>query len=404
MRSPKIAYLASEYPAISHTFILREIKALRKQGFEVITASIRTSDHLDKMRDVEQREAEHTLYIKNTPITEVLTSHLRLLIRSPLDYGRMCLEAARCTKWDPSRLFKAVAYLAEAGVLIDWMQSQEVSHVHVHFANPAATVALIASRYGDISYSLSIHGPDVFYNVDKQLLREKIKAARFVRAISHYCLSQLQRLIPYEQWDRCHIVRCGVDPQQFSPVDGRQENAVAQLLCVGRLVSAKGMHTLLNSCRRLSQEGVPFQLTFIGDGEDRQSLTSLAQSFGIDGQITFAGALGQNEVRQAYQQADLFVLPSYAEGVPVVLMEAMATGIPVIATRITGIPELIEHGKEGVLVPPADSGSLAAAIAELIRSPERRREYATLGRQKVLERYHLDKNCEEMADLFKDYL
>ena len=403
MSKARVAYLSSEYPAISHTFILREIQSLRKQGIDVCTASIRPTEHLEKMGDVERNEAKSTYIIKTTAIPKVLFAHLRLLLKSPKAYWKMFREAFRIFRHNPARTKKAVGYLAEAGLLIDWMKRKDVKHVHVHFANPAATVAMIAQKYGTISFSLSIHGPDIFYDVENGLLKDKIQAALFVRSISHYCTSQVQRLIPFEQWNKVHLVRCGIDPQVFCRQKAT-DNSIPQILCVGRLTSAKGHHTLLQAAHSLCKQGVPFHLTFVGGGEDSESLQSLCSELGIDRYVTFTGPLGQSKVRDHYGKSDIFVLPSFAEGVPVVLMEAMASELGVVSTRITGIPELIDHKKDGILVPPADPQSLVKVLLELLQTPEKRRELAKAGRKKVLDLYDLDKNCLVMGDLFKKYL
>lgn len=403
MEDLNIAYLASEYPALSHTFIFREIQSLRKQGLKVHTCSIRKSENVQQMSDLEKEEAAQTYCIKKTPILEILGMHLWIFLLSPLGYWRMIKKTFKIWRRNPSYLIRSIGYLAEAGILLYWMREKKIKHIHVHFANPASTVTLIACRYGGISFSLSVHGPDAFYNVRENFIKEKLQAALFIRSISHYCQGQLMRLIPHSFWERIHIVRCGVDPEQFRR-QSNPANAVPELLCVGRLVSAKGQHTLLQACRALADKNRPYHLTLVGDGEDRQSLEQLSQSLGIDQYITFTGAIGQDKVREYYKKADLFILPSFAEGVPVVLMEAMAAGVGVVSTRINGIPELIEHNKEGCLVPSSDVESLVKELQQLLDAPERREQLAEQGRKKVETLYNLEKNTQQMGSLFKQYL
>ncbi len=395
----KVVYLASEYPGISHTFIFREIRSLRQQGFHVMTASIRRPGNLEKMTAEEKADAEKTLYIKDSSLLKVVTSHLALLFNGPKPYFFMLRQTFRFSRMGFRNSLKAMAYFAEAGVLIRWMHHHQMTHVHVHFANPAATVAMIAATYGTLSYSLSVHGPDVFYNVDTILLAEKVKRARAVRCISYYCRSQLMRLVPHELWSRFHIVRCGIDPARFAPRPD-PENEIPELLCLGRLVPAKGQHILLEACGLLKQRNLPFHLTYVGGGEDRDSLEALAQDLGISHLVEFTGAVGQDEVHGYYDRADIFVLASFAEGVPVVLMEAMAKEIVSLSTRITGIPELIEDGVDGVLVAPSDVEGLADRLQALISDPDLRRKLGKQGRLKVLEMYDLDRNCKEMAEFF----
>ncbi|MDC7223950.1 MAG: glycosyltransferase family 4 protein [Spirochaetales bacterium] len=403
MNSKKLAYLASEFPGISHTFIFREIQALTEQGFTVETASIRQAAHLEKMTKAERERAAETCYIKSTNPLKALAIHLILFLRSPFKYTAFFFRSFKLTGEGRVPFLKTLAYIGEAGILARWMEKKGVRHVHVHFANPAATVAMLASLLGKIEYSLSIHGPDIFYDITTNMLTEKIHRASAVRCISHYCKSQLERLVPHEMWSKFTIVRCGVNVEKFAP---RKEpnNSVPEILCLGRLVPAKGQHILLEALKILNDRSVPFHLNFVGDGDDRSSLERLTAQYGLNDSVTFVGAVGQDEVHQFYDGADIFVLPSFAEGVPVVLMEAMAKEIPAVSTDITGIPELIEHGKDGILAIPSDIEGLANHLQTLLEDPERRRTLGKQGRAKVLENYDLTTNCGLMADFLKDSL
>lgn len=399
----KIAYLASEYPGISHTFIFREIQTLRELGFVIKTASIRKPAALMKMTSTEKREAEGTLYIKSSSPLEIILAHFLIFILSPAHYFFMLREALFLSHIGPANVLKGLAYFIEAGILINWMKKNRIKHLHVHFANPAATVAMIASSYNSITFSISVHGPDIFYNVDACFLAEKIKKSVFIRCISYYCRSQLMRLVPNRFWPRMSIVRCGIDPEVYQPRPNPKNN-ISEILCVGRLVPAKGQHILLEACGKLKERGQTYHLTFIGDGEDQSSLESLAEQLGISDVTSFAGAVGQDEVHSYYDHADIFILASFAEGVPVVLMEAMAKEIPCISTRITGIPELIENGKDGLLVAPSNTDALADKLVELINNKTMRQKLGTEGRKKILSKYNLNENCKLMAELFTKYL
>ncbi|MGQ9920298.1 MAG: glycosyltransferase [Desulfobacca sp.] len=403
MRRLGLAYLVSEYPGISHTFIFREIQALRELGYVVHTASIRRPMHLEKMTPPEQAEAAQTLYIKDSSWWQVACAHGRLSWRRPWRYLKMLAAAIRASRRGPRNLLKCLAYFAEAGILLNWLQDRGISHVHVHFGNPAGTVVLIAAAYGTLDYSLSVHGPDIFFDVTLELLPDKIKGARFVRAISYYCQSQLMRLVPYEDWSRLAIVRCGVDLATFSPRP-EPDNPLPEILCVGRLVPAKGQHILLAAAGRLKAAGYAFHLTLVGGGPDLASLQALGRELDLTSEVTFTGAVGQDQVQQYYDRADIFVLASFAEGVPVVLMEAMAKEIPCISTMITGIPELIDHGVDGLLVTPGHVEALVAALRLLLEDKDLRRRFGVQGRRKVAARYNLSDNCREMAGVFSRYL
>lgn len=400
MTAKAIAYLCSQYPAISHTFIYREIESLRKAGMIVHTASVRQPENLAIMTPAEQEEAKKTLMVLSMPLPSMLVAHLHCLKKNPAGYLRMASAALKLLTNGPKSPLKAVAYFAEAGILLQWLHRLNITHVHEHFANPTAIVAILMKTYGGVSYSISVHGPDIFYTVDSAMLGEKIRQAAFVRCISHYCLSQIMRISAPAAWHKLHIVRCGVNPDLYTP---RIEpgNTIPNILCVGRLVAAKGQYILLEACALLKKEGLQFQLTIVGDGPDRQILEKAATSGNLDGSVTFTGALGQDIVRTVYDRADLFVLASFAEGVPVVLMEAMAKEIPVISTRITGIPELIEHEKDGLLATPGDEADLASQIRKLLVNPKQRHELGTAGRKKVIALYNQHTNNQGMVSLFQ---
>ena len=400
MTAKAIAYLCSQYPAISHTFIYREIESLRKAGITVHTASIRQPENLAVMTPAEQEEANRTLMVLSMPFPSMLGAHWHCLKKNPAGYLRMAAEALRLLTSGPKSPLKAVAYFTEAGILLRWLHQHNITHIHEHFANPTAIVAILMKSYGGVSYSISVHGPDIFYTVDSAMLAEKIRKAAFVRCISYYCLSQIMRISAPAAWQKLHIVRCGVDPELYTP-RAEPGNAIPHLLCVGRLVAAKGQYILLEACALLKKEGLQFQLTIVGDGPDRAVLEKAATSLNLDGSVTFTGALGQDKVRDVYERADLFVLASFAEGVPVVLMEAMAKEIAVISTRITGIPELIEHEKDGLLATPGDEADLASQIRKLLANPQQRRELGTAGRKKVIALYNQHTNNQGMATLFE---
>ncbi len=398
-----LTYLSSEYPGISHTFILREVQGLRSLGFQVETASIRKPAHLAKMTQEEQNEACKTLYIKSSGPLRALRDVVTLVREHPASI----LPMLRCTwtlcRRGPKSVFKALAYFAEACVLLAWMRDKGSAHVHVHFANPAAMVAMLAARSGLASYSVSFHGPDIFYNVEANLLAEKIEHARFIRCISHFCRGQCQRLVGTEHWDKLRIVRCGIFPEQFESV-AAEPNPEPHVLCVGRLVPAKGQLALIQALQRLNEERIPFRATLVGDGPDRESLEQSIRKYRLGQHVSLTGALGQHQVRSLYDQADVFVLASVAEGVPVVLMEAMAKGVACLSTRITGIPELINDGVGGLLATSGDVDDLTDKLRTMLSDARLREQLAESGRRAVLEHYNLHRNIPEMAELFDTYV
>lgn len=397
----RIAYLVSCYPAISHTFILREVLALRRRGFEIHTASINPPDRdRSKLTQDERQEAENTFYVKAAGLGLVLMAHLRLVTASPLRYFAGLVYAFKLGGSNLSALLYHLFYFVEAVVLGDWMERNQLKHVHVHFATPAATVAMIAGQVCGIEFSMTVHGPDEFYEVDRYHLSEKIRRARFVCTIGRYCRSQLMKLSESEQWHKFEVSPLGIDPELFRPVLREKDSENFHLICVGRLVSAKGQAILLEALSSLRQKQHRVSLTLVGDGPDRAGLERMALALGLSGRVRFTGSVNQDHIRDLYRQADAFVLPSFAEGIPVVLMEAMAMEIPCISTMITGIPELIASGSEGILVPASDSALLAEAIALLKGRPELAARFAAQGRQKVCRDYNLEINSDRLAEIF----
>ncbi len=396
---PTLAYLASEYPAISHTFIFREILHLRAKGFQVHTASIRRPRNLEKMTPEEKEDAARTLYVLSRSLPAILLDNLLLFLSGPARYLAMAAEAWKAHRLGKRSILKSLAYLVEAGVLTRWLASKGVTHLHVHFANPAATAAMIGAASGRFTFSLSVHGPTVFFRTTEFVLPRKLEKAHFVRCISHFCRSQVMTFLPPSHWEKLEIVRCGVNPQVFTPRpdpgEGRKE-----ILCVARVVPVKGQHILLQACRILAEKGIDFHLTLVGGGEDIEAVREEAERLGLKERVTLTGPVGQGEIRRYFDAAHLFALPSFAEGVPVVFMEAMAKEIPCVASRINGIPELIEDGVEGFLVTPSHVEELADRLERLLADGNLRREMGRKGREKVLRLYDLDKNCEQMGRIF----
>lgn len=400
--SPRVAYLVSEYPAISHTFILREVLGLRARGFVIRVASINSSGRpLSTLAAEERAEAETTFYVKQAGVTGAARAHLLTLLHTPAAYLRGLVFALSLAGTDLGQILFALFYFTEALMLGHWMDRQGLTHVHVHFVNPASTVGLIASHIFPVGFSFTVHGPDEFYDVRGQRLRKKIEGASFVLCIGHFARSQLMKVSSPRDWPKLDIAPLGVDLEVFAQQPFRPANPPFHLLCVGRLVPAKGQHILIAAVGHLVRGGRNVTLRFVGDGPDRADLERETDARGLAGHITFEGNVNQDSIRRFYREADAFVLASFAEGIPVVLMEAMAMGIPCVSTMITGIPELIRDGLDGLLVMPSDDQALAQAITRLIDDGDLRRRLSEAGRRRIAEKYDLNKNVDRLAQLFK---
>ncbi|OQW92570.1 MAG: colanic acid biosynthesis glycosyltransferase WcaL [Beggiatoa sp. IS2] len=401
MKKIRIAYLISRYPAISHTFILREINGLRQLGFEIKVASINTTDRpFAQLTILEQEEAAATFYVKPAGLMGAVKAHLLTLFTQPLSYGRGLWFALRLGQTDLKKILYNFFYFVEAVMIGHWMRSQQLTHLHIHIAMAAATVGLIIKHTFPIHFSMTVHGPDEFYDTSNYYLRQKIVEAHFICCISHFAHSQLMMLSSPSVWEKLEISPLGVDPHLFAPCTFRETPTPFEILCVGRLVPVKGQLILLEAVAQLIAQGRVIHLRYIGDGPDRPHLQQRIVQQQLTQHIVLEGAVNQDKIRDFYAQADVFVLASFAERLPVVLMEAMMMQIPCITTHITGIPELIRNG-EGLLVAPSDVAGLAQAIALLMDHPELRRQMGEAGRLSALQRYDLQSNTERLAHIFQ---
>lgn len=403
----KLAYLVSRYPLLSHTFIMREVAAVRRAGVDVQTFTVRRPAAENLLTDAD-READATTYpIVPPPLGALVAAHARALVRHPARYSatlRLAVElrgrGARAALW---QLF----YFGEAAVLWDECRRRGITHVHAHHANVASDVALLAAQLGGPSWSWSftMHGSTEFFDVREHRLPQKVERALFVVCVSDHGRSQLMSLVGTEHWDKLHVVHCGVDLSAFPAAERDENRAVPEILTVGRVVPVKGQALLVEALAELKGRGVEATLTVVGDGPQLPDLRRLAASLGIADRVTFAGAVGQDAVRGYYESADVFALPSFAEGLPVVLIEAMATGLPVVASRITGIPELVEEGVSGRLVVPGRGDQLADALAEVVSEPsERRRAMGDAGRERVAAEFDVNDTARALRALFERFV
>ncbi len=396
-----ILYLTGEYPRATDTFIQREVAALRAQGFEVRTASIRRTgpEHLVGEEQIaEASQTFHVLAAAKNPL-RLAAAKLRLL-RHPGRFFRALALAWRSAPGGCRNGLWQMFYFAEAIMLADHMQRTGVRQLHNHIAKASCTVAMLASELSGIPYSFTLHGPDIFFAPEHWRLDEKIARARFVACISEFCRAQAMLFSDRRDWDKLHIVHCGIDPARYDPAP---RHGPPHLTFVGRLAAVKGVPVLFEALRLLRAEYPALRVTLIGDGPERAELQREAADLGLAEMIEFAGYRSQSEVAEALKDTDALVLPSFAEGVPVVLMEAMAAGRPVLATAVAGVAELVDTGKSGFLVPPGDAVQLAEAIRALLADPERRAEMGRAGRAKVAEDFDIAKEAGWLGQLFAAY-
>lgn len=396
----RIAYLVNQYPKVSHSFIRREILALERQGYEILRIALRGWDaDLADAEDV--REQQHTRYVLQTGIVGLLAAVISIVVSRPAQFFMALKLALRMSVRADRPWPYHLIYLAEACRIIPWLREYRVSHVHAHFGSNSAEVAMLASALGGPSYSFTVHGPTEFDKPEFLSIGEKVKRAAFVVAISSFGRSQLYRWVNYADWAKVQVVHCGLE-QTFYNVPAVPIPAVHKVVCVGRLCAAKGQLMLVEAVSSLVRMGVDLELVLAGDGEMRPELESLIVQLKIKDKVRITGWISSSQVREEMLSARALVLPSFAEGLPVVIMEAMALRRPVLTTYIAGIPELVSSGESGWLFPAGDVEALVDALERFLATPlEVLERMGEAGRQRVLENHSVDIEAEKLARLFQ---
>jgi colanic acid/amylovoran biosynthesis glycosyltransferase len=380
-----IAYVVSRYPTVSHSFIRREVQTLRARGVNIHTFSVRRPSDAEVLSPADQAERDRTFALLPCPPRVLGRAHLGALARSPVAYLRTLALAMRHRVPGPRSALWGLFHFGEAIVLADQLRQRGVGHVHSHFSNAGGVVGMLASRFLDIGWSLTIHGSKAdFQSPARVLLGDKVAATTFTACISRFCQGQLRQQSEAAVWDRIAVVRCGIELSKFPfrarpAIEGRR----ARLLSVGRLAPEKGQLGLLEGFAELVRRGVDAELRLIGEGPERPRLEAAVVRLGIADRCTLPGAYPEKEIAREMAEADAFVLSSFIEGLPVVLMEAMASGLPVVAPALNGIPELVIDGQTGSLFPTGDWAGLASQLQNLLADPRRAAAMAVRGRAKV---------------------
>jgi glycosyltransferase involved in cell wall biosynthesis len=394
----RVAYLTGEYPKASHTFILREIMALRSLGVAVVPCSIRRTAPAYLIGPEESDAAAETFHVLEAakrPLV-LVRAHVAALLRRPADYVSTLRLALRTGRPGLKGTLRQIIYFLEAGVLADHLRGQGATHLHNHFADSSANVAMLASSLSGVPFSYTLHGPAELFEPESWHLRTKVARSAFTVCISHFARSQAMLFSDPDHWSKLRIVHCGVTPARYAAPQAFPTGRL-RLLFVGRLTAIKGLRVLMAALDRARAVNPAIDLTLIGDGEDRAWVEAQAARLGG---VVCLGFRSQGEVAAALAEHDAFVLPSFAEGVPVVLMEAMASGRPVIATRVGGVSELVADGQSGLLVAPGDAEALANAILRLAADADLRSQMGAAGRDAVRADFDVDREARRILTLF----
>lgn len=395
----RIAYFINQYPKVSHSFIRREILALERQGFTVSRIALRGWQ--EKVVDTEDiQEQAKTRYILQKGLLGLILATLACIYR-PRRFFEALKYAVRLSLGSGRPLPYHLIYFAEACQLARWANAGGTEHIHAHFGTNSAEVAMLAGMLGNIPYSFTVHGPEEFDRPQALKLGIKIAQAKFVVAISQYGRSQLYRWAGFNDWPKIKVVHCGLEPAFFH-VPEEPIPVAPRLLCIGRLCEQKGQLLLVEAAHRLKEKGTQFHLTLAGDGEMRSDIEALIGKYMLQEYISITGWISSNQVQQHLLDSQIMVLPSFAEGLPVVIMEAMALKRPVISTYVAGIPELVVPGETGWLCPAGDIDALVEVMQQaLSTSRQALQAMGEQGYQRVLNQHHIDKEASLLAGYFR---
>lgn len=398
-----LAYLTTEYPKTSHTFIRREILELERCGQPVIRLAIRESD-CPAVDPADIAEHERTTHLLSEGWFKLLSSTFVAAVSRPAAFiGAIAMTMGMARRSDRGWI-RHVAYLIEACRLLQISRRSRIRHVHVHFGTNAAAVARLARCLGGPTYSLTIHGPDEFDGPQSLSLPAKFADALFIVAISDYCAAQIRRWMPYEQWHKIHIVHCTVDESfldKAQPLDPESRTFV----CVGRLTAQKGQFILLDALAQIVSEGIDARLVLAGDGELRPQIEQRIAELRLQDRVEITGWIAESEVRRRLLESRALVLPSFAEGLPVVIMEAFALGRAVVSTTIAGIPELVVPKENGWLVPAGNVAELAVAMRAVIDAPpEQLDEMGRCGQKRVRQSHLASTEAIKLLALLENHL
>jgi len=396
----RIAYFINQYPKVSHSFIRREILGLEAQGVDVLRYSVQR-DVVDVVDAADLTELDKTTYISEQQKLHVIGIVFRLLIRYPFRWIQSFASAVRLGRHSHSGVLRHLIYFIEACVLLDSLNQHSIQHVHAHFGTNSTTVIMLAKLLGNLTYSFTVHGPEEFDKPEALSLGDKIHHASFVIAISSFCRSQLFRWCDHDCWKKIHIVHCALDAD-FLEASATSVPDNHRLVCVGRLCEQKGQLLLLEAIHRIKEKGVSVELVMAGDGPMRGEIEQLIGRYHLAEQVRITGWISSEQILQEIVASRALVLPSFAEGLPVVIMEACALRRPVITTYIAGIPELIRHQDSGFLIPAGSIDAISAMILALFElDVAKLNDIGNRAYMSVCEDHNIHTECAKLKRLFQ---
>lgn len=401
-RRPRVAYVMSRFPKLTETFVLDEILELERCGFEVEVFPLWREQarviHPDAQPVVARAHFTPTLDLA------ILRDNLRALLHAPLLYLRTLATLVRANLRSLRFLIAALAIFPKACSFAARMRALGVEHVHAHFASHPAAAAFVVGRLSGIPWSFTAHGSDL--HREQAMLAAKVAEAKFVVAISEFNRRFILDHVGEDYGSKVSVIHCGVDPDSYAYAKSKPEPGFLDIACIGTLHAVKGQRFLLDACAGLSKREIAWRCHLIGDGPDRSALEEQTRMLGLGDRVVFHGYCERERVRELLGQVDVVVAPSVPtadgrrEGIPVVLMEAAACGLPLVASRLSGIPELILSEKTGLLVEPGDARGITEALVRLAAEPETRERLGEAARERVAADFCLQRNVERLLGHF----
>jgi glycosyltransferase involved in cell wall biosynthesis len=396
-----VAYIMSRFPKLSETFVLNEILSVESLGIRVEVYPL-----LRERQPVSHPEAQRLTqraHFQPFMSLDILRAQAHFLRRSPSTYFGALLEVLRGT-WGSANFFLGAIGIFPKTVRFAYeMQQSGVAHVHAHFCSHPAAAALIIHRLTGIPFSFTAHGSDL--HVERRMLDQKLEASAFAVTVCDFNKEVMVRTCGERLRPKIRVIHCGVDTDYFRPAPKRGTDRPFQIVCVASLEPVKGHRYLIDACRLLRDRGVEIRCHLVGAGPLRRDIEDQVEHAGLNSNVRFLGGQPRAEVARLLTRMDTAVLASHPtpegkrEGVPVALMEAMACGLPVVASGISGIPELVDHEVTGLLTPSGDAVALADALERLSSDPGLAAEMGRAGRHKVVRGFSLEENARGLVEL-----